>query len=262
MRVKTAQLRKGTGLGQAKRIASGGHIPLPRGGSAHAAVAEALGTRIVRGEFPPGGILPNEARWASDFRVSRSVVREAIKMLAAKNLLTSRPKVGSRVEPREHWNLLDHEVLAWYTSGPNRANILRSLQQFRHIIEPEAAALAAEYRSTEQMEQISIACHQMATAPNLAERSAADVRFHVEILKASGNELLLPLGVMIDSALKNLFVLITVEAGDLHHAQDLHNNIEKAIRQQKPNAARAAVRKLLENSDNMIGKWIGKGTRR
>jgi DNA-binding FadR family transcriptional regulator len=88
------------------------------------------------------------------------------------------------------------------------------------------------------------------------------VRFHVEILKASGNELLLPLGVMIDSALKNLFVLITVEAGDLHHAQDLHNSIEKAIRQQKPNAARIAVRKLLENSDNMIGKWIGKGTRR
>jgi DNA-binding FadR family transcriptional regulator len=67
---------------------------------------------------------------------------------------------------------------------------------------------------------------------------------------------------MIDAALANLFVIITVEAGDLHYAQDLHNNIEKAIRQQKPDAARNAVRKLLKNSDNSIAMWLGKGTRR
>lgn len=262
MRVKPALAHKGQTPGSARGIAGGAIITLPRGGSAHAAVAEALGTRIVRGEFPPGGILPNEASWATDFKVSRSVVREAIKMLTAKNLLTSRPKVGSRVEPRENWNLLDHEVLGWYTSGPNRASVLKSLQQFRYIIEPEAAALAAEHRSEEQMEQITLACRQMATAPNLGERSAADVRFHLGILKASGNELLVPLGVLIDSALKNLFVLITREAGDLHYAQDLHNNIERAIRQRKANAARAAVRKLLENSDSMITKWVGKSVRR
>ena len=95
----------------------------------------------------------------------------------------------------------------------------------------------------------------MATMPSLQERAAADVKFHLSILKASNNELLVPLGVLIDSALKNLFVLITEESGDVHYAQDLHNNIEKAIRQQKPDAARKAVRMLLENSDDMIAKW-------
>ncbi|MCA0433753.1 MAG: FadR family transcriptional regulator [Proteobacteria bacterium] len=237
-------------------------MALPRNGSAHLAVAEAIGSRIVRGDFPSGSVLPNEARWASDFKVSRSVVREAIKMLAAKSLLTSRPKVGSRVEPRENWNLLDHDVLGWYTAGPDRASILKTIQQFRHIIEPEAAALAAEHRTEAQMELISAACQQMATAPNVAERAGADVRFHLEILKASANELLLPLGVLIDSALRNLFVLITVEAGDLRYAQDLHNNIEKAIRQRKPQAARLAVRRLLENSDHRIAVWSRKGARR
>jgi DNA-binding FadR family transcriptional regulator len=237
-------------------------IHLPRGGSVHVAVAEAIGSRIVRGDYPPGSVLPNEAQWAADFSVSRSAVREAIKMLMAKNLLTSRPKVGSRVEPKEYWNLLDHDVLAWYTTGPDRTKVLSALQQLRHIIEPEAAALAAEHRTEEQMAAISQACHQMGTAPTLAERCAADVRFHLAILKASANELLLPLGALIDSALQNLFVLITVEAGDLHHAQDLHNSIERAIRLRKPNAARRAVVRLLQNSDAMIAKWSGRADER
>ena len=232
-----------------------GHIALPRGGSAHFGVSEAIGSRIVRGDYPPGSVLPNEQKWASDFKVSRSVIRESIKILMAKSLLTSRPRVGSRVEPRENWNLLDRDVLSWYTAGPDRGKILRALQQFRHIIEPEAAALAAQHRTPEQMNAISAACHLMATAPTLAERSAADVRFHLEILRASANELLVPLGVLIDSALKNLFVIITVEAGDIHYAQDLHNRIERAILRQKPNAARLAVRRLLSNSDGMIEKW-------
>ena len=230
-------------------------IGLRRKGNVNMAVAEVIGSRIVRGDYPPGMVLPHEAAWASAFGVSRSVIREAIKMLSAKSLLTSRPRVGSTVEPRENWNLLDHEVLNWYTTGPDRSVILRSLQQFRHIIEPEAAALAAQNRTAEQMQVISEACEQMATTPSLQERAAADVKFHLSILKASNNELLVPLGVLIDSALKNLFVLITEESGDVHYAQDLHDNIEKAIRQKKPETARKAVRKLLENSDDMISNW-------
>ncbi len=262
MRARLGQVRKTPASVQGRRVPDGKAAALPRAGRAHAAVAAVLGSRIVRGEFPPGGIIPNETSWATDFKVSRSVVREAIKMLTAKNLLTSRPKIGSRVEPKENWNLLDHEVLAWYLAGPNRGTILRSLQQFRHIIEPEAAALAAVKRSSAQMEVISRACADMASAPNLARRSDADVRFHLAILKASGNELLVPLGVLIDSALNNLFVLTTREAGDLHHAQDLHYAIEKAIRQKKANAARIAVRRLLDNSDKLIAKWADKSARR
>ncbi len=227
--------------------------PLKRGsGSVHSSVAEAIGKRIVRGEFLPGTILPNEAKWAADFKVSRSAVREAIKILMAKNLLVSRPKIGSRVEPKESWSLLDHDILTWYATAPNREKFLLSLQQFRYIVEPEAAALAAATHTKEQMQAISEACRDMASAPSLSERTSADVRFHLAILRASNNELLLPLGVIIDQALNNLFVLITRRAKDLHHAQDLHEKIERNIRLRKPQAARLAVRNLLDNSDALI----------
>ena len=85
-------------------------------------------------------------------------MREAIKMLMAKSLLSSRPKVGSWVEPRERWNLLDRDVLAWYATSPDREGFLQTVQEFRYIIEPEATALAAERRSDEQMAEISQAC--------------------------------------------------------------------------------------------------------
>jgi DNA-binding FadR family transcriptional regulator len=235
---------------------------LKRGrGSVHSSVAEAIGMRIVRGEFPPGTILPNEAKWAADFRVSRTAVREGIKILMAKNLLVSRSKVGSRVEPRERWSLLDHDILTWYAKAPNRDKFLLSLQQFRYIVEPEAAALAAEFHTAAQMHEISAACQDMAKAPSLHERTEADVRFHIAVLRATNNELLLPLGVMIEQALNNLFIFITRQANDLHYAQDLHEKIERNIRLRKPQAARLAVRKLLDNSNDVIRRARGRNTK-
>ena len=219
------------------------------GSSVHASLANEIGLRIVRGDYPPGTILPNEAKWSETFEVSRSAVREAIKMLMAKSLLSSRPKVGSWVEPRERWNLLDRDVLSWYAMAPDRESFLRTVQEFRHIIEPEATALAAERRTEEQMAEISAACREMGEATTLASRTQADTRFHLAILRASGNELLVPLGVLIESALNNLFVYVTRELNDVRHAQKLHEAIEKNIRLQRPEAARAAVRKLLANTD-------------
>lgn len=226
----------------------------------HFSVANEIGQRIVRGDYPPGTILPNEAEWSEMFGVGRSVVREAIKMLMAKNLLASRPKIGSWVEPRERWNLLDREVLTWYAASPERHAFLRTVQEFRYIIEPEAAALAAVRRSDADMEAISRACREMGTAPTLSERTAADTRFHLAVLRAAGNELLLPLGALIDSALEGLFVFVTREVNDIRHAQDLHEDIEKNIRLQRPDAARKAVRRLLANTDEVIANQ-GRGRR-
>ena len=222
------------------------------GTSVHASLANEIGMRIVRGDYPPGTILPNEAQWSQTFEVSRSAVREAIKMLMAKSLLSSRPKVGSWVEPRERWNLLDRDVLSWYATAPDRESFLQTVQEFRHIIEPEATALAAERRTEEQMAEISTACREMGEATSLASRTQADTRFHLAILRASGNELLVPLGVLIESALSHLFVFVTRETSDVRHAQKLHEAIEKSIRLKRPEAARAAVRKLLANTDQVI----------
>lgn len=241
------------GQKQARRVA-----PMAlTGTNLHASVSNEIGLRIVRGDYPPGAILPNEAEWSRMFGVSRSAVREAIKALAAKNLLASRPKIGSWVEPRERWNLLDREVLAWYAASPDRDGFLATVQEFRHIIEPEAAALAAERRTDEEMQAITRACTEMGTARNLGERTEADTRFHLAILKAARNDLLLPLGALISSALDRLFAVVTREVNDLKHAQDLHEEIERCIRLRKPQAARLAVRRLLANTDAIIARRGG-----
>ncbi len=235
----------------AARRATATRVP---GASVHASLANEIGLRIVRGDYPPGTILPNEAKWSETFNVSRSAVREAIKMLMAKSLLASRPKIGSWVEPRERWNLLDRDVLAWYATSPDREAFLRTVQEFRYIIEPEATAFAAARRTDEQMAEISQACLDMKRSTSLQERTRADTRFHLAILRASGNDLLVPLGVLIESALNHLFVFVTREVNSLQHAQDLHEVIEKNIRLQRPDAARRAVRRLLANTDEVIGR--------
>ena len=222
------------------------------GKSRHFAAAEEIGTRILRGDFAPGVLLPNEAEWCKRLRMSRSAVREAIKMLKAKGLLHSRPKVGTRVEPRERWNLLDRDVLAWYMATPERARFLKSVQEMRRIFEPEAAALAAVHRDAAQMAAISVACRDMGTATTLESRIEADVRFHLGILSAAGNEFLVPFGFLIESALANVFDYVTRSVGTLRHAQSLHENIEKAIRHRRPQAARRAARLLLADTDDII----------
>jgi DNA-binding FadR family transcriptional regulator len=229
-------------------------LPRQSGSFAHFSVAQEIGRRIVAGDYPPGSILPNEADWSEMFGTSRSVVREAIKMLMSKNLLVSRPKIGSRVEPRENWNHLDRDLLTWAAQSPRRDALMRSVQQLRHIIEPEAAALAAETRSETDMAQISSACREMGTASTLSQRTRADRMFHQAILNATRNELLMPLGATIDSSLDYLFTFVTREVNDLRYAQDLHEAIERAIRLQKPDAARKAVKALLRNTDLILLK--------
>src|SRR4029077_3379816 len=103
----------------------------------------------------------------------------------------------------------------------------KTVQEFRHIIEPEATAFAAMRRSDEQMAEISQACRDMGQAATLQERTRADTRFHLAILRASGNDLLVPLGVLIESALDHLFVFTTRRISDQRQVQKLHEAIEK-----------------------------------
>lgn len=222
------------------------------GKSRHFTAAEEIGSCILRGDFAPGMLLPNEAEWCKRLHMSRSAVREAMKMLKAKGLLDSRPKVGTRVEPRERWNLLDRDILAWYMATPDRNRFLRSVQEMRRIFEPEAAALAAVNHDAGQMAAISTACRDMGTATAFERRIEADVRFHLAILMAAGNEFLVPFGFLIESALTNVFVYVTRQVGSLRHAQSLHEDIEKAIRRRRPDAARRATRRLLADTDDII----------
>jgi DNA-binding FadR family transcriptional regulator len=221
----------------------------------HQAVAQDIGTRILKGEFKPGTFLPKEARWSRSYKLSRTAVREAVKMLAAKGLIVSRTKVGSCVQPRERWNLLDREMLGWYCHAMDRKQFLNSIQQVRLIIEPEAAALAAVNHTPESMKRIEAAMAEMWRAQSHVDLVAADVNFHLSILQAAGNDLLVPLGFLIETALANLFDY-TVRPKYWQAARPLHEAIGVAIRQRKPSAARRAVRKLLKDTDSIIERRL------
>jgi DNA-binding FadR family transcriptional regulator len=250
-RGSAARALSGRALAIAKSTAES---PKYQGAKIHAAVTREIGSRILWGEFPPGAVLPNEAEWSRWFRVSRSAVRESIKVLIGKGLLVSRPRVGTTVEPRELWNLLDRDVLAWYSAMPAKKEFLRAVQEMRQIIEPEAAALAATKRSPEQLKAISGACVEMGEAVNFPTRIDADVRFHLAILAAAGNEFLIPFGFLIESALAAVFDYTTRGREDLAHAQELHQRIEEAIRRGQPQRARLAVKRLLANTDDFIDR--------
>jgi DNA-binding FadR family transcriptional regulator len=221
----------------------------------HQAIAQDIGTRILAGEFNPGTLLPKEAIWSRKYKMSRTAVREAIKMLAAKGLIISRTKVGSRVQPRDRWNLLDREILGWYSQSTDRRTFLNSIQQVRLVIEPEAAALAAANRTQQSMRLIDAAMAQMWQATSHEELVAADVNFHLSILRAAGNDLLVPLGFVIEAALTALFDY-TVRPKYWKAAKPLHEAIAVAIRQRRPEAARRAVRKLLEDTDTIIERRL------
>jgi DNA-binding FadR family transcriptional regulator len=216
-------------------------------------VAHDLGQRILRGDFKPGALLPNEAECGQIYKVSRTAVREAVKMLSAKGLIQSRPKIGSRVEPRAAWNLLDRDVLSWYCVTVDFQKFAHDVQQIRFMIEPEAAALAAIHRTQVQLAEIDSAYRGMAEGvDDEAAWNAADVRFHLAVLDASGNDFISPFGRVIESLLANLF------SGTVGHLRNrvrvlpLHGAVLDAIRARKTDAARRAVRRLLESTQRTI----------
>ena len=228
-----------------------------RGERLHHSLAQDIGARILRGEYAPGSLLPNEAEWCDVYGVSRTAVREAIKMLAAKGLIVSRPKIGSRVRPRDAWNLLDRDVLAWYCAATDERHFLASMQQVRRILEPEAAALAASNHTPAQLADIEAAFVDMRLADSVAAWNAADVRFHLAILAAAGNELLVPMGFVIESALGHMFDYTATHNEDMRSALSLHEDILRAVRLNRPSAARMAARRLLSDTDRVIGLHQG-----
>ena len=169
----------------------------------HTLIARDLGIAIVTGQHPPGSVIPGEIDIATRRGVSRSVVREALRMLSAKGLVESRPKSGTRVRERAQWNLLDPDLLAWMFEGEPPASFVRALFQLRMIVEPAAAEMAALSRRPDQLVRMAAALDGMAThGLGTAEGQAADQAFHNTILEATDNELLVSLSGSIGAAVR------------------------------------------------------------
>jgi DNA-binding FadR family transcriptional regulator len=222
------------------------------GSRVHSELAAGIGRRILDGTYPPGSLLPNEAEWGQIFGASRTTVREAIKTLNGKGLLVSRPKIGSRVEPRDRWNLLDRDVMAWHRAALDDRTFLLSLQEIRRILEPGAASLAASRRSPEQLRALEAALADMHAAPDAQAMVEPDVRFHLSLLAAANNELLVPFGIVIEQALASMFAYTTRHAVHPEQMLPLHGEVVKAVAAQSPDAARKAVTALLDDTDETL----------
>ena len=174
----------------------------PEGKSMHGRIVRELGLRILAGELAPGDRLPAEAELIDKYDVSRPVVREAVRVLAAKGLVLSRQRTGALVRPRHEWHLLDPDVLYWMIQTRPAPDFVHALMAVRQVFEPGAAALAARAASDEQLAQIAQAYEGMAAARDVDQMLEPDLAFHRRIAEATGNDLLAYIGNMLSLALR------------------------------------------------------------
>ncbi len=210
-----------------------------------------LGQSIVTGEFETVGF-PTEAELCTKFGASRTVMREAVKMLSAKGLVSSRQRQGTRVEPVENWNLLDPDVLRWLMERPFSNKIFLEFTQMRLAIEPTAAALAAQVQDKLAIAAIREGLEAMiATAGDQDAALQADIDFHVAILKASGNPFFWRLKPLINNALRLSIELTNKISG---HTADIasHEAILVAIEKGDAVAAEQASESILKESLKLI----------
>ncbi|MET8408864.1 FadR/GntR family transcriptional regulator [Streptomyces sp. NPDC005195] len=204
-----------------------------RGRGLHGRVLDALGPAITAGEYPPGSVLRTD-ELAQRFEVSRSVMREAVRVLESMHLVESRRRVGVTVRPKAEWNVYDPQVIRWRLAGADRPHQLRSLTVLRSALEPVAAGLAARHATAGQCAELTeCALGMVATSrgQQLEAYLVHDVAFHRVILNASGNEMFARLG----------DVVAEVLAGRTHHeimfedpdpaAVTLHVRVAEAVRE-------------------------------
>jgi DNA-binding FadR family transcriptional regulator len=170
-------------------------------GRLHGALAHRLGVNILNGVYKSGETLPNEIDSSTSLDISRSAYREAIRILAAKGMVESRPKTGTRVTERARWNLLDPEVLGWMFETEPSETFIKALFELRLITEPAAAELAALRRSENDVERMREALVVMARETLTTEAGRrADLEFHHTLIHATGNEALASLSSSIEAA--------------------------------------------------------------
>lgn len=226
----------------------------------HGHVVHELGQRIVGGELRPGDVLPREEALADGMDVSRTALREAMKVLSAKGLVESRPKVGTRVRDPKFWHQLDADVLAWRCALMPTEDFVRKLVEMRELIEPAAAAAAATRCSVEQLERLDAAYAGMEAAQTLDAWAEADLAFHEAVLNGTNNELMTSLFSVIETALGTFFVLSARTAKNFKYSLPHHRKVLEAIRRRQPEAARRAMQQMIADSrTNMEKRRSGKG---
>lgn len=195
-----------------------------------AQIAGQIGRRITLGELQAGEILPKESDMLSSLRVSRTTLREALKILSTKGFIEAKPKLGTRVLAPEFWNTLDPVVLSWQGDADDQDALAEELFEIRLSVEPLAASLAARRGSTIEHQQIRAAFSHMAGHHATADAAIeADISFHLQIFQAAHNRFLLPVSSVIRAALTISIPKTLKTFGGLEHSLKMHEAIIDAI---------------------------------
>lgn len=213
---------------------------------------DALGRAIVTGEYEDERF-PTEAELATQHRVSRSVTREAVKMLTAKGLLTARPRKGTTVQPSSSWNLFDTDVLRWILERKFSLDLLRHFTELRIAIEPAAAALAARNADSSDIAAVQAGYARMeAAAAGEDDHLDSDIDFHIAVLNASGNPFYRQFRDVVATALRKSISFTNRNGG--HASLPAHQAVLDAIEARDAEAAEAAMSAIIASVRDQIAE--------
>ena len=215
----------------------------------HGNTVDHLGEAIVAGRYAPGASIPPEPLLCQELGVSRTVVREAVKSLIAKGLVTSGPKVGTRVLTSENWNWFDPDVIVWQSKSGLTPEFLRDLQDLRRVVEPAAVRMAAERATPEDILDIEAAYEGMRHAVEQGgDYVTHDLRFHQGLLRASRNRMLVQMSKALGALLRTSFEISTSRKDGPRNSLPLHRAVLDAVIAHNPARAEKAIVVLIDGA--------------
>jgi len=228
----------------------------------HGPVVHALGTAIVTGVYPPGAVIPTEEKLGAEFGVGRPAIREAIRVLSGKGLLTARAGRGTTVLDPSRWHLLDPDILRWrYEESPSPST-MEDLTGLRLVLEPSAARFAAQSASLRILEPIEKALEEMKATVNDTEAFVeADLAFHGAIVAATENQLLIHLDSMMAVALQAQRRIHTTSRTRHLRTIPAHRKVLDAIRNHEADDAERLSREIVEGAHQDLLYYTGRARR-
>ncbi|MDE2605736.1 MAG: FadR family transcriptional regulator [Burkholderiales bacterium] len=215
----------------------------------HGNTLDLLGKAIVAGRYPPGSSMPPEPMLCEELGVSRTVVREAVKSLVAKGLVSTGPKVGTRVLPPQQWNWFDPDVVAWQSQAGLTREFLRDLQELRRVVEPAAVRMAAQRATDEDIAAIEEAFAGMKKAVEEGgDYVLHDLRFHQGLLSACHNRMLVQMSKALSALLRTSFEISTTRKDGPRNSLPLHRAVLDAVIARDPERAERAILVLIDGA--------------
>jgi DNA-binding FadR family transcriptional regulator len=224
----------------------------------HGNTVDHLGAAIVAGRYGPGASIPPEPLLCEELGVSRTVVREAVKSLIGKGLVSSGPKVGTRVLSPDQWNWFDPDVIMWQSRAGLTPQFLRDLQDLRRVVEPAAVRMAAERATAKDIAEIEAAYEGMRKAiEEGGDYVKYDLRFHQALLRACGNRMIIQMSQALSALLRTSFEISTSRKDGPRSSLPLHRAVLDAVIAHNPVKAEKAILVLITGAHKDIEQVLG-----